>query len=191
MASGLTRETICNKAMVLLGAAFIGSLDAPTTPNARTLALLYPLCRDAELRKRRWLFARVSETIARDAAWTGSKPKAYRYQLTAGAVRVIKPKYEDWIIQGRYLYTDDKADSLDVDVIKNDIPVTDYDPCFVDVLSARLALDACETLTQSNTKKSDSRDAYRSALGEAAKVNAFETDPDEPKMGTWAQELGG
>ena len=186
-----TAEEICNKAMVILGASMIGSLAAPTTPNARTLALLYPMARNSEIRKRRWRFAKQTDALPKDATWTGTYPRAYRYQLHAATVRTSLEKYSDWIIQGGYVYTDCNEATLYVEVFRSDVNTALYDPCFCDALAARIADDACETITQSNTKKADARKAYREAIATAGRINAFEIGPVEPPFGSWAQQLGG
>lgn len=186
-----TPEDICNLGMILLGAEQIGSLSAPSTSRARTLALVYPQARDSELRKRRWKFARQYDSLPKDPSWAGSYPRKYRYQLHGSVLRVLKPKGVDWAIQRGYVYTDCDEASLVVEVIRNDVHTGLYDPCFVDALVARIAYDTCEIFTQSNSKKAEARTKYKDAIAEAGRLNAFEIEKATSTPGSWTYDLGG
>lgn len=54
------------------------------------------------------------------------------------------------------------------------------DPMFIDGLSCRLALETCETLTQSDKKLANIGGHYSKFMSEARIVNAIETGPTEP-----------
>lgn len=54
------------------------------------------------------------------------------------------------------------------------------DPLFIDGLSARLALETCEILTQSDKKIANIGGHYNKFMSEARIVNAIETGPTEP-----------
>ena len=99
-----TEVTVCNKAMLLLGASYIASLSPPSPqPNGGRLAIAYPIALDAELRKRRWIFAKTWDNYPRDPSWTGTVPRAYRFRLAPQVVRTTITKASDWMLVGRYI----------------------------------------------------------------------------------------
>jgi hypothetical protein len=53
------------------------------------------------------------------------------------------------------------------------------------VLACKLALEACETLTQSGSKYEAAANGYKFALAEAARQDAIENPPDELPWGSW------
>ena len=75
--------------------------------------------------------------------------------------------------------------------MRNDIPPADFDPLFVDVLAARLAVDTAEAITQSNSKKAEAKDAYKEAVRDAGRANGFETQPSYAPDGEWSLAVGG
>ena len=108
------------------------------------------------------------------------------YRLPSGFLRraYIDTKedrnYNDWDIQGNYLVTDD----LEVvfPFIADVTTVTDYDALFCEGLSARMAYETCEELTQSVGKQQMAERAYNKAIVEARLVNAIEREFDRPPI---------
>ena len=60
-----------------------------------------------------------------------------------------------------------------------------YDPLFVEVLACKLAMEACEALTQSSGKYDAAAQAYKFALNEAIRQDAIESAPAEFPAGSW------
>lgn len=175
----VTDVDICNIAQIKLGAEEIGTLTSPVTPAERRYARLYPHYRDVELRARRWHFAlaeQVSLTLV--AGTTGSANLPYAYLLPTDVLRVIRDKRSQWKQVGQRLYSDDSG-ALKVDYIRGGISAADFDPNFVEVLACRLAFEAAEKVTQSNTKKQDMWSAYKAALLVAGQTNAFVIGPED------------
>jgi hypothetical protein len=87
--------------------------------------------------------------------------------------------YSDWTFEGDYFVTAD----ADVIVLRFVADVTDVhkmDDLFCEALAARVALEVCETLTQSTTKLAGIEKLYDKFLGIATKTNAIEAGADEP-----------
>jgi len=59
------------------------------------------------------------------------------------------------------------------------------DPIFREALATKLAMELCEEITQSNTKKEGLRADYREIIREARKANAIEKMAAFPPEDTW------
>jgi len=60
-----------------------------------------------------------------------------------------------------------------------------WDSNFYDLMSLSLAIDICETLTQSNPKKQALQEEYKDTVNAAKKADAFETLPADPPDDGW------
>lgn len=180
--------SIANRALQKLGAKRITSLTDDSV-NARACNACYETLRDAELRKHTWSFAVSRAALAAD----GTAPDWGRdnsYELPADFIKLL-PDYpedvtndKDWQIEGRKIYTDDTAPLY----IRYIARVTDpnlMDVLFREVLACRMALEMCEELTQSNTKKESIRADMKEIMIEARRNNAFENISSEPPIATW------
>lgn len=169
---------ICNLAQDLLGAEALASIDAPRSANEKRYARNYPVIRDAELRKRRWNFAKelAIMTPVGTPMYDG-RNTYYRYNLPGDCIRPIRQGVDDWISKGAQLlwttsgtlrvwYTARKAAAL-------------MDPLFQQMLAAALAMELCEAVTQSNEKKADAANKYELVRREAGSANAFEIGPEK------------
>lgn len=169
--------TISNRALQKLGAARITSLS-DNSRNARSCNACYDSIRKATLRNHPWNFAIKRAILAADS----SAPvfgRARSFQQPADFLRILPPYPEDdinsldWIIEGQQIYTDDVA-PLNIRYIADITDPSLFDSLFSEALSSNMALEMCEELTQSNSKKADiSREADRN-IAEAKKVNALE-----------------
>lgn len=198
----LASETdICNRALQRLGAKRIVSLTQDT-PNARSCNVAYAALRDAELRSNPWNFA-----IARaQLAASSTAPlfgKAYAYPLPSDFLRLLSPDPNadytsaigvDWgttgTWQGNFSYPDLQIEGQSI--FSNFPPplqiryvskVTDpnvMDPLFREALSARIAVELCEEITQSNTKLAAISEAYKEIVAEARRTRALENPPKLP-----------
>lgn len=190
---------ICNSALTKLGATSITALT-DADPKATTMNLLYPLVRDAELRRRRWKFSlrRASlPALSEDPAFGF----AYQYQLPTNpdCLRVIQvSEYhvgldlsdyrgaptEMYSIEGQKILTNFPA-PLKIRYIARITDATTYDAAFVESLASRLAYEACERITQSESKKESLLRGYRLSIKEATLANALESAPAHLADDTW------
>lgn len=179
---------ICNRALQKLGARRITSLEEDT-PNARASNTAYDQVRKKLLRQNTWNFAKArSQLAADDTAPVFGKVNAF--QLPTDFLRLMNPYPEDnvntldWEIEGRKIYTDDDA-PLDFRYIKNITDVDLMDSLFQELLSTDMAVEMCEEITQSNTKKENLIKERRFLLREAKRINAIEGIAAEPPTDTW------
>jgi hypothetical protein len=180
--------SICNSALDKLGAARITDLT-DNSRNARACSSAYERSRDALLRKHRWNFSIARAQLAADA----TDPEFgydFQYTLPVDCLRVLEPYHgfrrigENRIIEGRKIITDETA-PLDLRYVSKVTDPNVMDSLFLEVLAVEIAIDICEELTQSNTKKSELRDLKKELLAEARKANAVERDPDVPPEDEW------
>lgn len=182
---------MANRALQKLGATRITSLTDNST-NARSCNFAFQPVKLAELRKHPWNFAIDRASLAADAvppAWG----KANSFQLPSDFLRLAPdyPEYnfndKDWQIEGRKILTDDGA-PLYIRYIKNVTDPNQMDPLFREAFATKLAIEICEELTQSNTKKAELKQDYELIIREAKKTNAIENISAEPAEDTWISE---
>jgi hypothetical protein len=196
---------ICNRALQQLGAKRISDLD-DASPSARACNLAYPIIRQSELRKRVWNFAIKRAELAADSpapTWGRQNSftlpndwlrlaESYPEQLTndAGVVGVSVAftaqftGQKDWVIEGKKIVTNDEA-PLQIRYVADITDTSQWDSIFCEVVSAALAYEICEELTQSNTKKADLLESYKQKVDEARLTNSIEVAPADPPPDTW------
>jgi hypothetical protein len=172
-------KDICNLGLGRIAASRVTSLSPPTSALERHCADGYALWKRTELTRRQWVFSITTVQLTSEGpeatglilGYNGGQ--AYRFPLPADCVRPLRPVVSSpyqWEQQGRYLLT--RNSELVLKYIR-DVPEAELEDEFVDVLAWRVAMECVEFATQSNTKKADVREDYRTAVNDAAKVNAF------------------
>lgn len=199
-----TDVDIANRALSMLGEARITTLT-DATKQARAMNARYALLRDAELAAYPWRFSiRRVKLYASGTApdWGYSTvyalPKDHLRTVKAGgdgtteqAVGVMyessgysggqRAVYE--IIEGE-LHTN-LSSPVDYEYIAQITDTTKFDPLFIEALGARLAADAAEELTQSDSKKRHAIGMYEQALNTARRTDALRRPPREKPAGRW------
>lgn len=179
---------ICNRALQKLGAKRIVSLSDDSV-NARACNNAYTVLRDAELRAHPWNFAITRIQLAADST-APAFGRARAFTLPSDCLRILPPYPEqnindlDWIVEGRKIYSNDSA-PLNIRYIYRVTDPNEMDSLFRELLSARMADELCEEITQSNTKKEQLARDYRKNLLEARRSNAIEKVAEEPPEDSW------
>ena len=174
-----TEVSICSNALRRLGDNPITSLT-DDTERARLCNSFYADARDAVLRLHPWNFA-ITRTSLAQLSDTPSYGFAYQYSLPTNpyCLRVLGMEYEDYIFkvenystQGRVLLTDEStAKILYVARITDTIQ---FDALFVDVLTAKLALDLCYPITNSVSLQDKMQKLYQLKLSDARSIDGQE-----------------
>lgn len=172
----LTDVQIINNGLSNISASRITRIDPPQTPLEGFMASRYPQWRRSELTKRRWVFALEENYTLTKVDTLDDVAKPYKYAIPNDCLRPVRTKYTEWVQRGRYIYS--AYDTLKIDYIKN-VDESEFDPLFNDVLSARVAIDSCEYVNQSNKKKETAKQEYKDALAAAALANAFVIGPED------------
>ncbi len=103
-------------------------------------------------------------------------PKAGRYSFLGA------PAYnqaDDWLMEGKFLLSE-CATPIILRFVADITKVTDMDDLFCECLACRVALETCETITNSNTKKQTIDKDYKLFRGEAIIIDGIEVGPVEP-----------
>lgn len=179
---------ICNRALQKLGAKRIVSLSDDSV-NARACNVAYADLRDAELRAHPWSFAITRAQLAADAV-PPTFGRQNAFQLPSTCLRLLPPYPEqnfndrDWQIEGTKIYTNDSA-PLEIRFIQQVTDPNVMGVLFREALSARIAYELCEELTQSNQKQAALLQAYSLAIKEARRTNAIVNVPAVPVTDEW------
>lgn len=179
---------VLNRALQKLGSPPI--IDATdTSVRGSAVSFAYEPIKQSLLRKYTWSFALDRIQLASDAI-SPVFGKASRFLLPASFIRLYDadPEYNlnsrDWNVEGRYLLTNDPG-PIDLRFISDVTDVSLMDPIFREVLSTNIAVETCELINQSNTKKADLKDDLAKILNEAKRVGAVEKRPIQPALDTW------
>lgn len=179
---------ICNRALQKLGASSILSLTEDST-EGRACNLAYKPVRDALLRSHWWSFSIKRASLA---ASSTSPLFGYdnQFPLPSDYLKLIPPDHRekvymtDWKLEDGFIRTNDDA-PLEIRYVSRVTDPNKFDALFIEALSARLAMEMCEQLTQSNAKRQLAMQEYQDSIREARKHNAFENPPVEAPDGSW------
>lgn len=175
---------VCNRALDKLGQGSIVSLEDGT--KAANLCIRnWPLIRDQVLRDHPWNFAVKRVTLAPDVAepaWGFN----YRTPLPTDCLRLIEVRdlsEGEYQVEGRAILSN--QDVLYVRYIARVIDPNEYDALFQDAVASRLAVELCEPLTQSNSKKDILIQEYDMILTAAKRADGQENPPAPFEEDTW------
>lgn len=183
---------ICNRALQKLGAQRIAAIDE-NSKNARECAAAYAALRDAELRAHPWNFSITRAQLAASAD-TPAFGRTRSFPLPATFLRLL-PSYpeqnfndKDWQIEDGdevlAIFTNDSA-PLNIRYVQQVADPNKMDPLFREALAARMAMELCEAITQSNSKWQLAEAAYNRAITTAKHTNAIENVAQAPAEDTW------
>lgn len=154
---------------------------------------LFTLVRDAELRRYRWDFATRRTSLSAD----GSDPEWgdwNRFSVPNDYLALIRDDESgqavDWRLEsgeegeGVFIVTADEA-PLDIRYVARVEDPNVFDPLFVVAFASRLALEACEEVTGSTTKKAGIKVDYEDAINEARRAGAIEKPAQEFPEDEW------
>lgn len=187
--------SIVNRALTKLGAERILDLS-DQNKNARVMKALYDDNLEQELATHCWKFAirreqlaALSESPAFGYTYAYQLPRDYLAIVQVGQWPFIQRAPENkplWTMEAMQILTD-LAPPLAIRYISNQINPRDYSPLFIEVLASKLALEACESITQSNTKKQMLQQEYQFAVNRAIQLSVIEKAPDMLHTGNWLQ----
>lgn len=86
---------------------------------------------------------------------------------------------DDFEFEGNFILSE-QATPIVLRFVADIQTVTKMDDMFCEGLAARIAMDSCETITNSNAKQQTCINKYKQFMGEARIVNAVEIGPVEP-----------
>ena len=174
---------ICNRALDKLGEAPITSLADDTKP-ARACNRAFEPLRDAVLRDHPWNFAMARAALAASTtapAWG----YAAQYTLPVDCLRVVTVDTTwPWTVEGGAILTDAGA-PLYIRYVRRQTDASQFDPLFAEALAARLAVELCEGLTQSNTKREAATRSHREIMARARAIDGREASAETIADTAW------
>lgn len=187
---------ICNRALHKLGADTIIALTDDNN-RARVMNVAYQPVRDAELFRRRWKFS-IKRASLPALSSTPAFGYAYQYQVPTDFLRLIEggdlmsnvdlSDYRGggatYAREGDKILTNYEA-PIDVRYIARITDTSLFDPAFAEALSARLAMECCKRITDSDTAKAAAQADYRLAIREAIVANAIERAAESMADDSW------
>ena len=188
---------IANRALSKIGAARIISLSDDNKQARACTSCIYDII-DDELRAHRWQFAMKRTELA---ALSEAPAFGYEYQygVPSDFLRIdmvndeypsavmdnyIGAEYLEWTLEGNVILTDIAA-PLKLRYIASVQDPSAWDSSFREAVAARVAMEVCEELTQSNEKKQFAQTDYRRAISQAIRTGAIEKPPVVPPDNTW------
>lgn len=175
---------IGNRALDKLGAESIVSLDEDSE-NARVINRMYDIVLDSLLRSHIWNCSKVRVVLA-PMTTVPAFDYDYQFQLPADCLRpIFPPDVTDWSVEkGNILLTNDGT-VLNLLYISTLTDPNDMDACFIEAFASKLAMECCEKITQSATKRRLATDEFNNAMATARKANAFESIPLQQDYSSW------
>lgn len=188
---------IANRALTKIGDRRITSLS-DNAEQARVIASSWDALRDNELRARNWNFSIVRASIAalvETPAWGF----AYQYQLPTDCLKVVQVgEYSpglsmtdyrstadvDYMVEGGKVLTDIGA-PLKIRYVSRVENTGLWDSAFVEAFASRLAVEICERLTNSTSKRELALREYEAAIRLAIGSNAVENPPEPLPDDSW------
>jgi hypothetical protein len=192
-----SKVSIANRALSKLGEDRILLLTDDSKP-ARTINQMFDDVLDSELRKSRWNFS-ISRTSL--SALVAAPAWGYKYQYPLPSdflalvqvgeyyVRAGSALRALWSVEAGSILTDMTA-PLKIRYVQRVSNPGAFDPMFAETLACRLAMEACETLTQSETKFNRVAEQYKASLMDALRQDSIENPPDELPQGSWLDSRG-
>jgi len=164
-----TEVSICNQALLLLGANTVISLDDDTT-EAKLCKAHYQPIRDAVIEAHNWTFATRWMTLpALATAPEGEYANAF--PLPSNVLRVIfvgesyKHPVDEWRVEGNNIVMNQI--SCKCQVIYQIVDPAKFSPLFVQALVSRLAADMAIALTNSRSLMETHLTVYQTKMKEA------------------------
>lgn len=187
MASVQGPTQICNLALGKLGPAsgFLAALDTDQTVAAQACRRVYEPMRDEVTEIFPWRFARRRALLPADTnvpAWGYTA----QFVLPSDFLRLLSMMNtaEDYELEGGVLMSNDAA-PLYIRYLARVTDTSQFSPTFVSALACRIAIEICETITKSTTKKQGLAQEYSALLKQAKHVENFGATSDKPQDGDW------
>lgn len=192
-----SQTEIVNVCMTLLGEDRVTSID-DNVKQARAAKAMWGISRDALLSAYNWSFAKARAQLSA-LAGAPSFQFSLKYQMPSDCLRLtfIGDYYvgadltnyrgsptEEYAIEGREILTNIAA-PLNIKYVKRVTDTALFQANFAKAFGAQLAIDLCEELTQSDSKKAAASAYLRDQIKLAVRANAIELPPQKQPDDEW------
>jgi len=188
--------SICQGALRIIGSARITALDG-STEEAVQLSDAWDVTRDAELERHPWVFSLARTTLAASSV-IPPFDYDYAYPVPSDSLRILDVAgYPNrfWTL-GRnddrkaILINGTGGQEINVRYVQKVTTVGDYPAAFAKVLSAALAVELCERITQNDGKIQVAAARYEQAIKDAYLTDAIEMPPQQQPEDEWILARG-
>ena len=174
--------SICNSALLKVGADIISSLDDGTRA-ANICKIMYPILRDEAQQAAPWRFCLLQVQLTPNLV-----PPSFDYlnsfALPLDCLRVWRVNSAKWTVkQGNILCDNTLVDLL---YIQRNTDESTWDSCFVEALAWRMAMEIALALIQSVPLKQDAEKSYMAALAQCRAENATLGTPERLVADIWS-----
>lgn len=179
-----SKTDIGNRALSKLGEARVSNFDNTNNEKARVINDMYEIVRDDLIASFPWNFAIQRAELAEDptAPIYGFQKK---YQVPSDFLALLDIRDRpDYRFEGSYILTDEGA-PIFIRYIRQITNEGDFDAVFTEAFASRLALEACEQITQSNTKKQLLTQEYEANISRAYSNDSIQNPPQELVDDEW------
>ena len=206
MAQTTSQIQICNRALQILGYQPISSLTDGSR-GARAMQRAYQPVLLGMLRDNFWNFALTRASLAASSTpplfgpanyfplppdFLDLAPPDQTYGVAFGGFISGPPNITDYQIErmpgGGIAIVSDQVAPINIRYVSSNVTESQFDTSFAEALSALLAIETCEELTQSNTKFQSIGKIYDEAMETAKKRNAFENRPTNAPIDPWISQ---
>lgn len=169
----ISQVSVCNSALVNIGADRISSIDQDTK-RAILLKAIYAECRDAVLRAHPWHFAVKRVTLAPN----GTIPDwgfDFQYDEPNDCLRLLETSPDDICFElenGKILTNEN---TLNIKYIFRQDDESSWDSCFAEAFGWKLSGKIAYAITQSITLVQTCEGKYKAAIAEARWASGVET----------------
>ena len=172
-----TETSICNSALIKIGAERINSLTE-TNKRAQLCNEQYSKVRDEVLRSHPWNFA-ITRASFSQLSSTPAFGYTYEYAIPSDCLRILDLSDEatEWKQEGNKILTD--SATIKARYIKRVTAPAEYDSFFIEALALRLATDLSYSLVQSTTLSNMLITQYQAHLSLARSYDAQEGTPPD------------
>jgi hypothetical protein len=171
----VSETSICNDALIMIGANTISSLS-DNTKEARLCNEQYEKIRDQLLFGHPWNFAIKRIDLAADPSLpSGYWGHAYAHTLPSDCLRILCIESEDqapWVVEGGKVFSD--ITPLNLRYIRKETDTTKFSKGFEEALAAKLAHRLAYALTQSATAAESVRTQAEELLSKAMSFDGQE-----------------
>lgn len=187
---------IVNRALSKLGDTPVTSLkdDAKTAQLADGM---YELIRDGEIAAHSWNFAKSRDVLSTEMGAPAFGWK-FQYQLPADCLRALEAGHWPQAVMSDYIGGETRTfveeggriltnygPTLNLIYLRREADPAFYPAAFIEVLACRLAVELCETVTGSNSKKEMAWREYQEMVKLAKRLNAIGRPPQAVADGSW------